>query len=407
MRILHTADWHLGKKLDNYSRLEEQKKVLHEICTIADTKNADVIIIAGDIFDNYNPSTEAIELFYKTVKKLSNNGKRPVIAIAGNHDSPDRIETADPLAVECGIIFAGYPDTIINPFNLESGIKVTKSEPGFIELDIEGQTHPLRVIFTPYANEHRLKQSLLSENSEDELRFLLQERWKKVAQEHCNTNGVNVLCTHLFVIQKGNDIPKEPDDEKPILHVGGAQAIYTENFPAEMQYIALGHLHRKQNISGNEQPVVYSGSPLAYSFAETNQDKFVVIADILPDQQAQIEYVTLTEGKKLKRIKAIGIQQAIEELSKHEDYLVELAIETETYLSANERKEIYNSHKGIISLIPYVNNVSENENSEQQIDINKSMKELFVDYFQQEHQTMPNENIMNLFNEVIAEKDEA
>src|SRR6476660_3431294 len=98
MRLLHTADWHLGKKLERFSRLEEQKLALEEIIQIADEQEVDAILIAGDLFDNYNPASEAVELFYKTLKRLSKNGKRAVIAIAGNHDSPDRIEAPDPLA---------------------------------------------------------------------------------------------------------------------------------------------------------------------------------------------------------------------------------------------------------------------------------------------------------------------
>ncbi len=87
MKILHTADWHLGKKLDRFSRLEEQVSAMEEIITIADEEQADLVLIAGDLFDNFNPAVEAVELFYKTLKRLSLNGKRPVIAIFGNHDS--------------------------------------------------------------------------------------------------------------------------------------------------------------------------------------------------------------------------------------------------------------------------------------------------------------------------------
>ena len=89
---------------------------MNEICEIADHENADVVLVAGDLFDTFNPPTEAIDLLYKTLKKLTNNGKRPVIAIAGNHDSPDRIEAPDPLARECGIIFSGYPATVVSAF---------------------------------------------------------------------------------------------------------------------------------------------------------------------------------------------------------------------------------------------------------------------------------------------------
>ena len=100
MKILHTADWHLGKRLENISRHEEQVAVLDEICQIADDRNVDAVIIAGDLFDVFSPPNESAELFFKTCKRLSNNGLRAVVAIAGNHDSPERIEAPEVLARE-------------------------------------------------------------------------------------------------------------------------------------------------------------------------------------------------------------------------------------------------------------------------------------------------------------------
>ncbi|MEL6823687.1 MAG: exonuclease subunit SbcD, partial [Calditrichota bacterium] len=93
IRILHTADWHLGKRLERFSRLDEQRAILAEICDIAEREEVDIVCIAGDVFDTFNPPIEATEIFYKYVKRLANNGRRPVVAIAGNHDSPDRFET--------------------------------------------------------------------------------------------------------------------------------------------------------------------------------------------------------------------------------------------------------------------------------------------------------------------------
>ena len=128
MKILHTADWHLGKRLDNFNRLEEQILVLNEICQIADDQAVDAVIIAGDLFDTFNPPVEAIDLLYKTLKKLTNRGKRPVIAIAGNHDSPSRIDSPDPLARECGIIFMGLPNTKVQTLQLDEGFEITKTK---------------------------------------------------------------------------------------------------------------------------------------------------------------------------------------------------------------------------------------------------------------------------------------
>src|SRR5690606_37531581 len=135
MKILHTADWHLGKRLDNFSRLEEQIEVMNEIISIADEQNVDLVLVAGDLFDAFHPSTEAIDLFYKTVKRLAKNGKRPVIAIAGNHDSPSFIDAPDPLARECGIILIGYPNQKVQEYALEN-FRITISEKGFLEIQL-------------------------------------------------------------------------------------------------------------------------------------------------------------------------------------------------------------------------------------------------------------------------------
>jgi len=199
MRILHTADWHLGKRLDDFPRLEEQREVMEEICEIAEREAADVVLVAGDLFDTFNPPTEAVDLMYRTLKRLSAEGRRPVIAIAGNHDSPDRIEAPDPLARECGILFAGYPHSVVPPFTLESGLRLVQSDRGFMELLLPDSSMPLRILFTPYANEYRLRTFLGLEESEEELRLILQARWQQLADRYCNREGVNILLSHLFV----------------------------------------------------------------------------------------------------------------------------------------------------------------------------------------------------------------
>lgn len=157
MKILHTADWHLGKKLQEYSRLEEQREVLQEIVEIADSQEVDLILLAGDIFDSFNPNHEAVELLYKTLRKLSNNGQRPIIAISGNHDSTQFIEAPDPLARELGIIFYSRYDSTIPTGTLDSGVQILQSESGFIEFKLPSYKYPIRIILAPYANELLLK----------------------------------------------------------------------------------------------------------------------------------------------------------------------------------------------------------------------------------------------------------
>jgi exonuclease SbcD len=173
MKLLHTSDWHLGKRLDNFSRFDEQQAVMNEICEIAEREKVNAVIIAGDLFDTYNPPVEAVDLFYKTLKRLSDEGKRAVICIAGNHDSPERIEAPDPLARECGIIFAGLPETEVSPFELKNGMKVKKSDKGFLEAEVPGCSTLLRILLTPYVSEQRLKKYLGNENPEEKMRLIL------------------------------------------------------------------------------------------------------------------------------------------------------------------------------------------------------------------------------------------
>lgn len=406
MKILHTADWHLGKRLEKYSRLEEQKQVLEEIIQLADFHSVDVVLIAGDLFDAFNPPTEAVDLFYRTLRRLTSNGKRAVIAIAGNHDSPNRIEAPDPLARECGIVFAGYPHTHVSVGELHSNVSVLRSEPGFIELKFKDYDYPLRLILTPYANEYRLKTFLGVENEEDELRSILQMGWQIIADKYCDENGVNLLMTHLFLMKKGETPLPEPEDEKPILHIGGAQAIYSENIPSQIQYTALGHLHRHHRVGGSTAPVVYSGSPLSYSFGEAGQEKAVILIDAVPNHPVEYLKVPLSSGKRLHRKKFEGLEEALLWLSENQEALVELTLVSDDYMSSDERKALYQAHSGIITMIPEVRNKDILRDEGSSIDLNQSIDELFGQYFQFKHGQLPNEEIIELFKEIRAEQIE-
>ena len=406
-RVLHTGDWHLGKRLEDFSRLEEQRLVMDEICKIANNQEVDLVVVSGDLFDTFNPPTEAVDLFYKTLKRLSCGGKRPVVAIAGNHDSPDRIEAPDPLARECGIIFAGYPNSVVPVFELETRLKVIVSENGFIELSIPGKAFPIRLLLTPYANEYRLKSYLGEEDSEAELRNVLHEKWQQLSNKYCDTKGVNILVSHLFMIKKGESAPEEPEEEKPILHVGGAQAVYSENIPTQIQYTALGHLHRMHKVDNFPSPIYYSGSPISYSFSEANQKKYILIVDVAPGEAANVREVQLSTVRPLLRKRAYGVDDAIAWLFDNSNALVELTLVTDTYITAKDRRKINAAHNGIVTIIPEVLNADLfDESSKKQIDLNQDMESLFSDYFSHAKGQTPNEEIMNLFKEILAEEEE-
>ena len=398
MKILHTADWHLGKRLDRFSRLEEQILVMNEIVEIANEQHVNLVLIAGDLFDNFNPGVEATELFYKTLKRLSLNGKRPVVAISGNHDSPNLIDAPDPLARECGIILIGHPKAEVSPFEVE-GFKIKQSAPGFIEIQLKNQDFPVRILHTPYANEIRLKE-YFGENKEEELSNVLAENWKTLADEFCDQKGVNLLTAHLYMNKKGAPLLEEPEGEKPI-KIGNADLIYSEIIPPQIQYTALGHLHGFRNIGTAEKPVVYSSSPLCYSFSEAGQTKYISIIDAQPNQKVSFERIPLQNGKSLARKTFNNVETAVEWLTENQNSLVELTLESETFLTVEERKRIYQTHHGIVHLIPKIRNLESNENELRTVNLNQDIQSLFKDYFKSKNNGQEaNEDLINLFNEI-------
>ncbi|MFA5620945.1 MAG: exonuclease subunit SbcD [Weeksellaceae bacterium] len=401
MKILHTADWHLGKKLDFYSRMEEQIRVMDEICQIAEQQQVDLVIIAGDLFDAFNPPTEAVELLYKTMKTLTNNGKRPVIAIAGNHDSPSLIDAPNPLARACGIVMIGYPNAIVSPFKLPD-FEILNAVPGFIEIQLKHIAYPVRIIHTSYANELRLKAYLGEENREDALADVLRQNWQNLAETYCDAQGVNLLTAHLYMMRRGGEIPEEPEGEKPI-RVGNADLIYSDIIPPQIQYTALGHLHGYRNVGTAERPAVYASSPLAYSFSEAGQQKFVSIVQVERGENAHLEKIELKNGRALARKSFDNVDFAVKWLEEHPDLLVELTMESEYFLTAEERRKIMQSHSGIIHLIPKVKNTGGNLQEIKEINLDKGLEELFIDYFKTKNDGQePNEELMNLLKEVLA-----
>jgi exonuclease SbcD len=373
---------------------------MNEICTIADSQDADVVIVAGDLFDTFNPPVEAIDLLYKSLKSLTNNGRRPVIAIAGNHDSPDRIDSPNPLARECGILFVGNPDVTIPKLTIENGFEITQSENGFLEIKLPQYDFPIRVITTPYANEMRLKTYLGAENKEEQLNQLLQDSWATLADKYCDIKGVNILTTHLYMLKRGGEILEEPDGEKP-LRIGNADIVYTDCIPHQIQYTALGHLHRFQNIGGHPSPVVYSSSPLSYSFSEAGQEKKVVLIEAVPNEAVKYTAIPLESGRVLHRKRFESIDDAIEWLLANPYCLVELTLVSDTFLATQNLKRIHESHDGIIFIIPIVNKGANVDQQTAKVNLDQGIQGLFKDYFVSKHKQEPNEELLDLFNEII------
>jgi exonuclease SbcD len=406
MRILHTADWHLGKRLERFERLEEQRRVLDEICAIADREQVDAIVVAGDLFDTFNPPSDAVELFYMRLRQLSKGGMRPVIAIAGNHDSPDRIEAPDPLARACGIFFAGYPQSQPLPLSLETGLQVLRTDAGFLELQLPGRAAPLRLLLVPYVNEYRLGHALNPVDPAESLRQTLRDQWQDLADKYCDPQGVNLMVAHLLMMQAGGPVPEESEDEKSVL-IGGVGAIFTELVPPQIQYVALGHLHRLQNMGGGPCPCVYASSPLAYSFSEAGQQKYVVILDVEPGSPAQWNPVPLQSGFPLQRKTFESADEALVWLEANPEAYVELSLLTDTYILSEDRRRILAAHPRVIGPIPKFKGDVLSVHGRAMVNPHAGLEELFVQYFQHVKGVEPDDRMLGLFKEVIAAEVQA
>jgi exonuclease SbcD len=405
LKILHSADWHLGKRLQEFSRLEEQKLVLDEICSIADRESVDLVLLAGDIFDTFNPTHEAVELLYKTLRRLSKNGNRPILAISGNHDSSQFIEAPDPLARELGIFFYSRYDSVIPCGTLDSGIEILRSESGFVEIKLPKFEFPIRVILAPYANEVSLRTYLGEENREEEFRKLLSANWKELADRTLDAKGVNLFAGHFYFTSEGQSQEAEPESERPILHVGGSQYLYPEHLPGQLQYAALGHLHRYHAVGNQNFPAVYSSSPLAYSFSEADQEKKVVLVEVEPGKPASYRPIGLKQGRPLYRMKFDNLSDTLAWLEANPYCFVEITFVADESIDATTRKAIMKAHDGIVSLIPQLKNSLGQESFSLHVDdLNKDTETLFRMYYQSEKGLEPNTILLSLFKEIISQE---
>ena len=153
MRILHTSDWHLGKTLEGHDRHDEQVRFCDNLIDIVEENQVDLVLVAGDIYDSYNPPSSAETLFYRTIERLAKGGKRPVFIIAGNHDNPDRLESVKPLVEGLGITILGYPKSQASMGSYR-GFSIEEAQPGFTKLAIGDQK--INIISLPYPSEKRL-----------------------------------------------------------------------------------------------------------------------------------------------------------------------------------------------------------------------------------------------------------
>jgi exonuclease SbcD len=406
MRILHTSDWHLGKSLELVSRIGEQREFIDWLCETADEQKVDLVLVAGDIYDTYNPSAAAEELFYEAMDRLGGKGRRAVVVIAGNHDNPERLCASSPLAYKNGIILLGYPNSDAGDYRIEAGgISVADSGPGWLELCVPGCEHHAVLLTMPYPSESRLEEVLSQEAEEGILQKAYSDKIAGIFAAlgaKFRKDTVNLIVAHLFLLGGSTS------DSERTLQVGGAMTVDPDVMPAMAQYAALGHLHRPQRIKNGTCPIIYAGSPLAYSFSETGYSKAVYLVDVVPGEEAVVTPTYIECGKPLRKwVAEEGIGQALQwcEEGRDANAWIDLEIVTDRVLTMEEQKTLRNLHPGIINIRPRLK-ADDVELLNPQTREGRKIDDLFSDYYKYRMGAeIPNE-LMSAFLEVLNDEVE-
>lgn len=400
MRILHTSDWHLGKHLESISRLEEQKHFIDELSKICDEEKVELIIIAGDVYDSFNPSAEAEKLFYSSMKKLSKGGQRPIIVVAGNHDSATRLEAPSPLAEELGIIIHTTPKTKLDIAKFDS-YAINRVEEGFFEIEIHGEK--ASIVSLPFPNEKTLNEIISNEIDEVEYQKDYSAKMGELIgslSKNFSDETINIIVGHFYV--NGG---LESDSERKVA-IGGSYAVSADVFPENAQYIALGHLHRYQTIKSPVKHTYYSGSPIQYSKSEIGYDKFVNIIDIKPKEEPIVKKRLLTNYKPIVVYKCENYDEAYNKCVETSDLKswCFLEIKSKEIIPIADLKKLRQIKNDIVE----INVIFENSSGENATDEIKecSIEEEFIEFYTKNKTVPPAEKMINLFLEFAEETEE-
>lgn len=287
MKFMHLSDLHIGKRVNEFSMLEDQEYILKEILDIAAQQKPDAVLLAGDLYDRSVPPGEAVELLDEFLTRLSER-KLPVFAISGNHDSPERLDFGTRIMRRHGVTIAGS-------FRGKPQKAVLSDACG-----------PVNIWLLPF-----LKPATASPFFPEEQAGTYEAAVRSaVAAAEIDPRERNVLVAHQFVTAFGAQ-PETCDSET--LSVGGADQVDASVFDL-FDYVALGHLHGPQRIGRPE--VRYAGSPLKYSFSELRQKKSVTFTELKEKGRVEISAVPLTPLREMREIRG-----PIAELTKAENVL--------------------------------------------------------------------------------------
>lgn len=359
MKFMHLSDLHLGKRVNEFSMIEDQRYILQEILKAAEEEKPDGVLIAGDVYDKPVPPGEAVELFDEFLVELSLRGQQ-VFVISGNHDSPERIAFGGRLMAPSGIHMAPVYQGSVEPFAME---------------DAYGT---VRVYLLPFIKPVHARRFF----PEQEVGTYTDAMRAAIGQMKLDPGCRNVLVTHQFVT---GALRAESEE----LTVGGADNVDADVFQ-EFDYVALGHLHRPQNC-GSEK-IRYCGTPLKYSFSEAKDRKSVTVVELGRKGELAVSTRPLLPLRDMEKIRGtyeeVTARSFYEGTSRQKDYI---------HITLTDEEDIPNALAKLRVIYPYLMKLDyDNKRTRGQWDLTleegskrQSPMELFRDFYKsQNHQPM-------------------
>ena len=285
MRLLHISDLHLGKRVNEYSMLEDQEYILRQILKTADKEQVEAVLIAGDVYDKQVPSAETVRLFDWFLTQL-NSRKLPVFVIGGNHDSVERLSFGAQIMEESGVYLTQSYDGKVVPVRLED------------------EYGPVNLWMLPFLKPAMVKRFF----PEQEIVTYQDALETVIGNMELNREERNLLIAHQFVT---GAVTGGSEDSVEVF-VGGVENVDASVF-ADFDYVALGHIHRAQSAGGEQ--IRYSGTPLKYSFSEIRHEKSVTIAELKEKGSLTVHQVPLKPLHDMREIRG-----SYEELVLRENY---------------------------------------------------------------------------------------
>jgi len=379
MKILHLADLHLGKILQEQSLLEDQEYMLNEIIDIIKEEKIETVLISGDVYDRSVPPADAVNLLDDFLRKLIKELKIKVFIISGNHDSKDRLSFGSKIFEDEGL----YIESRYNG-------KLRK-------VTLDDEYGKLNIYMLPFIKPIEVRQ-FFEEDIENNYNTAIN---KIISRETIDTKERNIIMVHQFVTAGTNE-PERMDSE--MLSLGGIENVDVSNFD-NFDYVAIGHVHGPQRIG--RDTARYAGTMLKYSFSEIRNNKSVPIIDMKEKNNIDIKLIPLKPLRDMREIKG-----PIEELLKKEnyekgntnDYIKSVITNEEPVFDAiGQIRRIYpNTLKLEIRNSKTMNGIQEQDLNLERLK-KKSELELFADFYESQNNVPLDENQKEIISKVIAE----